>query len=129
MTFFTFALSVAVIIAVIVGFLTVYMRKVADVALTDQFRAAETIVAGHIPDRWIAQINRRIGNKWATRLTHHEVNGIELALDKIDKLYSFYENSPFFENAEARDLLLSQLQETRERWVKMTWDELVSGQD
>jgi hypothetical protein len=55
-----------------------------------------------------------------------DVTGIEMALDKLDKLYRFFENGPFYENAEARGLLLKQLQETRGRWEKMTWEELVS---
>lgn len=55
-----------------------------------------------------------------------DVTGIELALDKLDKLYRFFENSPFYENAEAREQLLKQLQEARGRWEKMTWEELVS---
>jgi hypothetical protein len=91
------------------------------VAITDQFRAAETILDGRVPDKWVAQINRRL----TRRAKRRDVTGIELALDKLDKLYRFFENSPFYENAEARDLLLKQLQETRGRWEKMTWDELV----
>ena len=126
MPLLTFALSVAAVFAMIVGFLIVYVRRVADVALTDQFRAAETIVNGRVPDKWVLQINRRIA--WESRLplVRRDVSGTELALDKIDKLYRFYENSPFFENEKARELLLTQLRETRERWGKMTWAELVS---
>jgi hypothetical protein len=74
----------------------------------------------------VAQINRRIA--WESRLPlfRRGVSGTELLLAKIDKLYRFYENSPFFENEKTRDLLLEQLQETRRRWAKMTWEELVS---
>jgi len=102
------------------------MRRVADVALTDQFRAAETIVNGRVPNQWVLQIKRRIA--WGSRLPlfRRGVSGIELALAKIDNLYRFYENSPFYGNAEARELLLTELRETRERWAKMTWEELVS---
>ena len=126
MPLLTFALSVAAVFAIIVGFLIAYVRRVADVALTDQFRAAETIVDGRIPDQWVLQINRRIA--WESRLPlfRRDVSGTELALAKIDKLYRFYENSPFYENAETRELLLTELRETRGRWAKMTWEELVS---
>jgi hypothetical protein len=123
MSLLTFALSVAAVFAIIVGFLIAYTRRVADVALTDQFRAGETIVNGRIPDQWVAQINRRLASP---RFLRRDVSGTELALDKIDKLYRFYEQSPFFENEKTRDLLLEQLRETRERWAKMTWEELVS---
>jgi hypothetical protein len=122
MLLLTFALFVAAILA-IVGFLVVYTRRVADVALTDQFRAGEMIVNGRIPDQWVVQINRRLASP---RFLRRDVSGTELALDKIDKLVRFYEKSPFFENEETRDLLLNQLQETRERWAKMTWEKLVS---
>jgi hypothetical protein len=116
-------LVLAVAFTVVTLLLTLYMRRVADVVLTDQFRAAETIVDGRIPDQWVAQINRRLASP---RFLRRDISGTELALDKIDKLYRFYENSPFFENEKTRDLLLEQLQETRERWAKMTWEELVS---
>lgn len=118
------ALFVAAAFAIIVGFIVVYMRRVADVVLTDQFRAAETIVDGRIPDQWAAQINRRLA---APRFLRRGVTGTELALDKMDKLVLFYENSPFFENAETRELLLAQLRETREHWVKIGWDEIVAS--
>jgi hypothetical protein len=129
MSLLTIALFAAAVFAITVGFLIVYTRRVADVALTAQFRAGETIVNGRIPDRWVAQINRRITNRGVARLFRRDITGVELALDKIDKLYRFYENSPFFEDEKARDLLLEQLQETRERWAKMTWKELVSEQN
>jgi hypothetical protein len=126
MSLVVLALSVAAVFAIMVGFLIVYMRRVADVALTDQFRAAETIVDGRVPDKWVVQINRRI--TWESRLPlfRRGVSGTELLLAKLDELYRFYENSPFFENAEARELLLTELRETRGRWAKMTWEELVS---
>ena len=127
MSLIVFALFAAAAFAVIVGFVTVYARRVADVALTDQFRAAETIVDGHIPDQWVAQINRRIAWEGGLPLFRRDVSGTELLLSKIDKLVRFYESSPFYENAETRELLLAQLRETRERWAKMTWAELVSG--
>jgi hypothetical protein len=122
MPLLTFALFVAAVLA-IVGFLVVYTRRVTNVALTDQFRAGETIVDGRIPDQWVAQINRRLA---FPRFLRRDVSGTEWALDKIDKLYRFYEKSPFFENEKTRQLLLEQLRETRERWAKMTWEELVS---
>ena len=109
--------------------LALYMRRVADVALTDQFRAAETIVNGHVPDKWVLQIKWRIA--WESRLPFFRrgVSRTELLLAEIDKLYRFYEDSPFYENAETRELLLTELRETRGRWAKMTWEELASEHD
>ena len=78
---------------------------------------------GSSEPRWVVQINRRlVAPGW---LRHH-AGGTELALAKIDKLVRFYENSPFYETTQARELLLTELQDTRERWAKMTWAELVS---
>ena len=126
MTLIISTLFFALAFALIARLLAAYMRRVADLTLTDQFRAAETIVNGRVPDKWVVQINRRlaIGDKMS--LFRRDVSGTELALAKIDKLYRFYENNPFFETAEARELLLTELRETRGRWAKMTWEELVS---
>jgi hypothetical protein len=124
MSLLTLALSIVAIFAIIVIFLTVYMRRVADVALTEQFRAAESIVSGHIPDRWVVLINRRLTVNKLMPIFQHNRSGIELALRRIDKLIRFFKNSPFVESEEARELLLSQLQETRKRWINMTWEEL-----
>jgi hypothetical protein len=120
------ALFFALAFALIARLLAAYMRRVADLTLTDQFRAAETIVNGRVPDKWVVQINRRIAWESKLPLFRRGVSGTELLLAKIDKLYRFYENSPFYENAEARELLLTELRETRGRWAKMTWEELVS---
>ena len=119
-------LVLAATFAVVTLLLTLYVRRVADVALTDQFRAAETIVDGRVPDKWVRQIKRRIAWGSRLRLFRRDVSRTELLLAKIDKLYRFYENSPFYENAETRELLLAELRETRGRWAKMTWEELVS---
>jgi hypothetical protein len=124
MSILTSALSIVAIFAIIVIFLSVYMRRVADVALTEQFRAAESIVSGHIPDRWVVQINRRLTVNKLMPIFQHNRSGTELALRRIDKLIRFFESSPFFESEEARELLLSQLQETRKRWSNMTWEVL-----
>jgi hypothetical protein len=118
-------LLLIIVFAVMAYLLALYARRVANMAITDQFRAGETIVNdGRVPDKWVAQINRRLAGG-AIRRSRHEVGGIELALDKLDRLYRFFENSPFYENAEAREQLLKQLQEVRGRWEEMTWDELV----
>jgi hypothetical protein len=98
-------------------------------ALTDQFRAAEAIVNGRIPRKWVVQINRRIAWRGVMCLFGGDVSGTELALAKIDKLFRFCENSHFYESAEARELLLTQLREARGRWAKMTWEELVAEYD
>ena len=123
MSLVAFALSVAAVFVIAVGLISVYTRRVAGVALTDQFRAAETIVNGRVPERWVRQINRRLA---LPRFLRGDVTGTELALAKIDKLVRFYANSPFFENDRARELLIAQLQDTRARWAGLTWADVVA---
>jgi|GEM_PF-5383425 hypothetical protein len=118
---FLFWIVAFIILAILV---TKYMRWVTNVALSDYFRDAETIIEGGIPDKWVVQIDRRLAFNRLTSIFQREPSGTELALVRIDKLLRFFENSRFFENEEARELLLGQLHETRERWSKMTWDEL-----
>ena len=122
----TALLLTVALFAIVVGIVTAYMRRVVDVAVTDWFRAAETIVDGHIPDKWVAQINRRIAIGDTIRLFKPRVSKPKLALARIDKLYRYFEKSRFVENAEARELLLGKLRETRECWAKMTWNEIVA---
>ena len=54
---FLFWIVAFIIIAILI---TKYMRWVTNVALSDYFREAETIVEGGIPDKWVVQINRRL---------------------------------------------------------------------
>jgi len=119
-----FLIVFVIVFAVVVFLIAIYTRQVADMALTGQFRAAENITNGHFPQKWAVQINRRLALQRMIPVITPEVSGIELALQKLDRLVRFFEKSPFFENAQARELLLSQLKETRQRWSTMTWEEI-----
>ena len=110
---------------IIIAFLiTKYLRWVTNIALSDYFREAEIIVEGRIPKKWVIQINRRLALNRLTSIFRKNPTGTELALRKIDKLIRFFKNSQFFEDEDARTLLLSQLQDTHKRWSNMTWEEL-----
>jgi glutamine synthetase adenylyltransferase len=119
-----FLLVLVIAFALITIFIAAYTRRVADAALTDPFRAAESITNGKFPEKWVAQINRRLALKRLMPALMPEVSGTGQALQKIDRLIRFFEKSPFFENKEARELLLSRLKETRQRWEQMTWEEI-----
>ena len=124
-----FVLSVLLVVAgvaIVVCLVTVYTRQVASAALTDPFRAGEEIIEGRVPAKWIAQIERRQALRGALRLIGRDVSAKELILAKFDKLYRFYENSPFFENDSVRELMLTELRETRARWAEMTWQTLMA---
>lgn len=55
-----YLLIVVIAFALVVFSITVYTRRVADSALTDQFRAAESITNGCFPEKWLKQINRQL---------------------------------------------------------------------
>ena len=102
MGFVASVLLVAAAFVIVAGLITVYTRQVTTAALTDPFRAGEAIVAGRIPAKWVAQIERRQALRGVLRFFGRDATAKELILAKIDKLYRFYENSPFFENDRAR---------------------------
>jgi hypothetical protein len=119
-------LGFAIVFSLVILFISFYVRRIADLALTDQFRAAEHIANGHMPEKWIVQINRRLTHKRLLPIPQPEASGTDLVLHKIDQLVRFFDKSPFFENAEAHQMLLAQLRETREHWAAMTWQEIMS---
>ena len=119
-------LAVVIAFALVAIFIAFYTRRVTDLAITDQFRAAESITNGHLPEKWLEQINRRSATQRLFLVRKPEVSGTGQVLAKIDRLIQFFEKSPFFENVEARDLLLSQLKETHQRWSAMTWEQIES---
>ena len=124
-----FVLSVLLVVAgvaIVVWLVTVYTRQVASAALTDPFRAGEEIVEGRVPAKWVSQVERRLALQRALRLIGRDASAKELILAKFDKLYRFYENSPFFENDSVRELMLAELRETRARWAEMTWPSLMA---
>jgi hypothetical protein len=119
-----FFLVLLIAFSLVVLLIPAYARSVADAALTDQFRAAESISNGRIPEKWAAQINRSLAYKRMAPALLPEASGTKQSLQKLDRLMQYFNKSPFFENAESRELLLNQFKETRQRWLKMTWEEI-----
>ncbi len=126
MTLFTFVIFTLLAFAVLTGVIMAYLRWVANRVLTDRFRDAESIVNGQVPERWISQINRRLNRRRFSHPCQSPVSGTQLVLEKLDQLQGFFENSPFFETAEARQLLLTQLQERRRHWAALSWEALLT---
>jgi hypothetical protein len=122
-------LGFAIVFSLVIMFISFYVRRVADLGLTDQFRAAESIVNGFIPEKWIAQINRRMALYRLLSILKYEASGKDLALQKIDQLYRYFDRSLFYESPEARQMLLTQIQETRVCWAHMTWQEILTNFD
>lgn len=116
-------------IAILVLFLANYTRRIGDTALTDNFRAAESIAGGRIPAKWRTQINLQIKRRRMGFAFQSNNSGSDLALKKINQLYMFFENSKFFDTEEARSLLLKTLNETRDRWRSMAWEEILEESD
>ena len=100
----------------------IYLRRVTGAALTDQFRAAESICAGGFPAGWVAGIERE---QFWRRAMRRPTSGTQLALARLDRLVPFFERGSFYEDATARDLLLSQLRQARARWAGMTWEDIL----
>jgi hypothetical protein len=117
-------LIIFIALVLVVLLIAIYTRSVADAALTDPFRAAESIANGKFPQKWSAQIERRLALKRQMPGLFPEVSGTSQALQKIDRLIRYFDKSPFFDTAEARELLLSMLKETRQRWSTMTWEDI-----
>jgi hypothetical protein len=119
-----YLLVVVIAFALVVFSISVFTRRVADSALTDQFRAAESITNGRFPEKWLKQINRHQAIQRLLPFQKPEASETGQSLRKIDRLIQFFEKSPFFENVEARELLLMQLKETRQHWSTMSWEEI-----
>ena len=119
-----YILAVVVVFMLISIFIVGYGRRVADAAITDQFRAAESISKGIFPEKWRRQITRHLALRKVIPGFTAKKSGVQQALDKMDRLIQYFERSPFFENAATRELLLTQLKDTRMRWSKMTWEEI-----
>jgi hypothetical protein len=115
---------IALAFILVIYIIATYTRRVTDLALTDQFRAAEAIANGRIPENWVKQIDRELRRRRTWRIFLHKVSGTDLALSKIDRLYRFFQKGSFFETAEARELLLARFQEMRQRWERMAWEEI-----
>src|SRR5919108_6606992 len=118
----TSLLALVVVFGLLAWVLTIYWRRVVDAAITQHFREAEAISNGWPPRHWIIEINRKIALRRTMGPLVRQITGSEFATWKIDRLHRFFVQSPFFEDATARDELLSQLRETRERWATMTWE-------
>jgi hypothetical protein len=127
MSLFAVGLMVIIVFGLIVYGITFYLRGIVGFALTDKFQAAEAVSNGEIPEKWVAQINRRLHPQRLIPIFQRHDSGIELAVAKIDKLYRYFEKTPFVEDETAREILLEQLLKTKRQWAKMSWEILIRG--
>ena len=111
--FFTFLIGSLLFFLVFVSLLGFYINKIAGVAVTSKFRAAEAIANGTVPEQWVTQINRRVAGKSLARVFARSISPEELLIQKLDNLRRYFETCPFFESPEARTLLLDELDEDR----------------
>ena len=122
-----FILGAFVVFIAIVSFIYSYTTRVANRAITDQFRAAETLVGGQLPKSWRSRIDRRLSLARMLGPLGGSATGRGLALRKLDELERFFEHSRFFETEVAREQLLERFQEIRLRWEQMEWQEIVNS--
>ena len=121
MDLIAYVVVLTVAFIVIMRVIIAYMQYVTHRAVTDHFQAAEAISEGRVPEQWVAQINRRSGQG--------KNNQIKLVIDKADRLYRFFEQSPFVESEMVREQLLQQIQQVSATWKVMTWEELKTEHD
>ena len=123
--FLEFLIGSAMFFFVFVSLVGFYTNRVAGMAITNKFKAAEAISNGTVPEQWVKQINRHIARKSIMRrLSVRSTTPEELLNKKLDKLYQYFETCPFFESPETRQLLLDELQETRNFWIDKSWEEI-----
>ena len=110
-------------LAAAVALIAVYLRRVFDVALTDQFRAAETIYNGRTPPQWVGAISQQLAVR---RLLpwRPTASGAQLAVQRVERLVQFFARGPFFEDEATRARLLADLRQAQTRWAGMTWDQI-----
>jgi hypothetical protein len=106
------------------GLILVVYQRVIGAALTEPFRAAETIVNGGVPTGWLAQINRQLAWRRLFLPKRGGPDAVALLIKKIDRLHRYFENNSFYESIEARQVMLSRLRAARLRWCGLTWTEL-----
>lgn len=126
MDILTSLLVFAVLIGLIMLIIIAYTRRIGDLTLTDQFRAAESISDGRFPWNWVGQIKNQARLRILATFGRSKITKTDLALRKLDRLHKFFEHSKFFETEEARLILISNLLTVRERWKIMTWDEMIA---
>ena len=107
----------------VVAGLGVYLRRVFDGALTEQFRAAEALEAGRTPPQWVPAISRQVAWQrlafWRPARTE-----VQAAAQRVEELSRFVARGPFFQDEATRTLLLKRLQQTQARWAGRTWDQI-----
>ncbi|MCJ8323334.1 MAG: hypothetical protein HRU29_04575 [Rhizobiales bacterium] len=114
-----------VVILIVYG-LTHYFRKITDLILTSNFHAAEAISDGWMPSLWLRQINRRLLKSKFILQGSNSFSAEAMALAKLDKLSKFFEQCKLFETEEVREIQLKQIEDTREKWENLTWEQLSS---
>ena len=88
-------------------------NRAAETAVTRYFKACEHILeTGEPPSEWLVPPRRtRIFIPAPDAATHDDI------LKRLDELHRFFEHCRFFEDEWAREQLLSQLEDVRERWT------------
>ena len=89
-------------------------NRAAETAVTRYFKASEHILeTGEPPPDWLSPpLRKRIFSTAPATVTNDQL------LERLNDLFRFFEHCSFFEDEWAREQLLSQLEITRERWMK-----------
>jgi hypothetical protein len=118
--------AIIVLFVLVIALLVQYWRHMVTNSLTAHFRAAECISEGHLPPQWVKEIERHLRFwRWQRGLQPASIEaGTALAIDKLDRLKQFFATSTVFADAEAKTILMEELDSTRRRWEQMSWEQL-----
>ncbi|MAS38276.1 MAG: hypothetical protein CL610_30040 [Anaerolineaceae bacterium] len=95
-----------------------------------RFRHADTLVNDKcIPSEWLDRYRGEIERLRSKDAPAQDVQRVArkaqaACLRNIDTLISFFERSPFVDNAGTREMLLDELNTERQRWSQAEWETL-----
>ena len=125
-----FTLVATVSLVLVALFILWLSNKVANVAVTDQFKDAEFILEHHqAPADW-AKPRGGLG-KIKYRFSKSENRQTTLKTDvlqRLDDLIEFFEDSPFFEDEDTRAILLEELHNMHAEWEEKSLEDIVTPQ-
>lgn len=120
--FFVLSLRLAVIL----------MGRFAGKYVGNRHKAAETIInSGRAPKEWTDKLERRMTSirqsaGRSKKVLRMERRAKDTLLKRIDQLSDYFKTCPLFQDKEAQQLLLSELQKARRFWKEREWEEIIT---
>lgn len=130
----TAILTIAISMALVAQFMMWLVQKMTTITITQRFQDAEYILAHHQPpSHWyrprspfVRFMQGANAGNVIMRLRHAlaaergDVHRQDRLVARLDDLIDFFETCPFFQDEGSRDILLGQLWDERDDWVRKT---------